>query len=852
MTRTAADPARADPPPWANLSATQQTVSVAVFAVAYVTTAVLAKDFDLANGVAAWYPPAAAMFAFLLVAGPRFVPVAFVVGIASDLITYPEVVERDGPASVAAGAMVVAGVYAWGAWVLRRNRLDHAQLRQFGWFAVIGVAACPLLASAGFALVQVVAAGASSTVALEQASTYWVGDAVAIASIVPFVLLLAASRRRPDASVRLPDALADRIEIVAQAVAVVVVPVGIFAARSSGDVAPFLFLAIIPVIWVALRQNLLVASFGILVTNTVVAFGARARLGSTDDFVAVQTLMLAAALAALYAGAVRRTESKQLAETMERESRYRTLVEHSPALVARFDPTGDVVLHAGSLDPAGSNGDIVRGLAERWDDLSPAVADGGVTDLEWSIDAGADTRWLETRAVAERSHAGEVSSVLTVTSDRTSMHRAVAELAASARRDPLTGLPNRTALDELLESGARDPEPPAVVALLLDRADVVTAGLGRRDLDAIAVAMAERLGRVIGDGGGEGDVLARIGSTSFAALTHDGERSARLASAAVDAMAGRFDIADVATYLHVSAGISGTVAGLAARVEHAELAARVAQEAGGSRVAVFDPSMTAAADDTRGVIHGLRRALDHGELVVHYQPIVALDDGRVLGAEALVRWDRPGHGLVGPAEFIEVAERSGLIDDVGAAVERLATEELVGNRGALGGPAFALNLNISAHQLSNRAFPGRIGEVLAALERADVALHLELTETAILADPAQACTVLAELRDCGARIVLDDFGTGFSAISWLHQLPVDAIKLDRTFVTGLPDDEASVRIARLVTALANELDLDLTAEGVETEQQRRALIDLGCSQAQGYLFGRPGPLADLHARRTSG
>ena len=155
---------------------------------------------------------------------------------------------------------------------------------------------------------------------------------------------------------------------------------------------------------------------------------------------------------------------------------------------------------------------------------------------------------------------------------------------------------------------------------------------------------------------------------------------------------------------------------------------------------------------------------------------------------------------------------------------------------------------MSAQQLDTATFAPRMGAAVDRFAAAGIQVHLELTETAIMADPEEACAVLNELRSHGARIVLDDFGTGFSAISWLHQLPVDAIKLDRSFVTGLPDDDASMRIARLITALANELDLALTAEGVETEDQRRALLALGCTQAQGFLFARPAPLGDLLAR----
>jgi EAL domain-containing protein (putative c-di-GMP-specific phosphodiesterase class I) len=380
----------------------------------------------------------------------------------------------------------------------------------------------------------------------------------------------------------------------------------------------------------------------------------------------------------------------------------------------------------------------------------------------------------------------------------------------------------------------------SVIAIELDDAETVTAGLSGAAADQLAVTVAERLGPLVA----RGDLLARTGRTSFAIVTSRSGEASRLAGAAVDGVAGPVALEGESAHLKASAGISDGEGDASARLEHAELAAKVAQDAGGGRAAHFHPSMVATAADLRRTVHGLRQALRAAELRLHYQPIVSLPEQRVLGVEALVRWERPGHGLVGPADFIEVAERSGLIDDLGAAVEQLACNDLIGDGLAPPGP-FALNLNVSAPQLTTGSFRARIRDVIDAFAAAGIDLHLELTETAILEDPAEACKVLEELRAHGAKVVLDDFGTGFSAISWLHQLPVDAIKLDRSFVMGLPDDEPSVRIAGLVTALAGELDLALTAEGVETEAQLESLAALGCTQAQGFLFARPMPHHEL-------
>ncbi len=312
------------------------------------------------------------------------------------------------------------------------------------------------------------------------------------------------------------------------------------------------------------------------------------------------------------------------------------------------------------------------------------------------------------------------------------------------------------------------------------------------------------------------------------------------------------DSADVITagnerYLRLSAGICmPTPSVLVPQLEQAELAARLAQMAGGGPVAEFTDSLERVATETRVNIQALRRAVEDHEFVVHYQPIVDMRDRRLVGLEALLRWQQPEH-LVVARDFVGLAEQFGFIDRLGAEVERLMLSDLVPLREAVGDSTLALNLNVSAAQLLSADFLVRIISVLDRMANSGLELHLELTETAMMVDPERACAVLGQLRNHGARVVLDDFGTGFSSISWLHKLPVDAIKLDSSFVTGLAVDPVSARIVRTIMTLATELGLAVTGEGIETQDQREALINLGCIQGQGYLFGRPMPASDLAA-----
>jgi predicted signal transduction protein with EAL and GGDEF domain len=471
----------------------------------------------------------------------------------------------------------------------------------------------------------------------------------------------------------------------------------------------------IPVIWVALRQNLLAASLGILVTNSLVAIGARASLGATDDLVAVQTLMLAAALAALYAGAVRRTEGARLAETVDSQARYRTLVENSPALVTRFGTDGGVLLQAGRIDDEVAIDDVSEGLRDRWEELRQVLTSAEIADVEWSLGTDEAERWLETRAVIEPAADGTAASLLTVTSDRTAVRRAAEDLARAARRDVVTGLPNRTAAHEWLEAatgdrhGEADAGAPAVLAVLLDDAPTLTAGVGRAVVDQLAVAMADRLQTI-----DEQVRVARVGRTRFVLVTTAPDDVAHLAGAALDAFLAPIELDAQSTRVRVSVGTHvPDDEHPIGRLELAELAGRFAQDAGGGRVVHFTRSMVDAAADTRAVVHGLRHGIERGELVVHYQPVVTLADGRVVGAEALVRWQRPGHGLVGPVDFIEIAEQSGLIDDIGAAVERITTTDLLAHPGLLP-PGFALNLNVSAPQLTSATFAARMAGVVSS------------------------------------------------------------------------------------------------------------------------------------------
>ena len=301
-------------------------------------------------------------------------------------------------------------------------------------------------------------------------------------------------------------------------------------------------------------------------------------------------------------------------------------------------------------------------------------------------------------------------------------------------------------------------------------------------------------------------------------------------------------------YVTASFGVRSAKSGTAdpdALLRDADAAMYRAKELGKARCEVFDESMRERAVERLDLESGLRHALERGELRVVYQPQVELRDGRIIGAEALLRWEHPQRGLVGPAAFIPIAEQTGLIVPIGAYVVTEACRQAaiwVRERGR----ELSMCVNVSPRQLASSEFAGVIEDALASSGLAPELLCLEITESAVMADPAAATAVLERLKAIGVRLAIDDFGIGYSSLSQLKALlPVDTIKIDKSFVDGVTEDGEDHAIVDAVLRLANRLGLATIAEGVETAEQVDALLELGCSLSQGFHFARPQSAADL-------
>jgi diguanylate cyclase (GGDEF)-like protein len=410
-------------------------------------------------------------------------------------------------------------------------------------------------------------------------------------------------------------------------------------------------------------------------------------------------------------------------------------------------------------------------------------------------------------------------------------------------RDPLTGLPSRLLLMSRLQGALsrieRTGNHVAVLFIDLDRFKVVNDSLGHHAGDRLLLAVTERLRRAVR----RHEMPARFGGDEFVLVCEDvgdAQDAVAIAERLLKALALPFDFEDSRAAIGASIGIALTAdPGAAASdlVRDADAAMYRAKEAGGGRWSIFDQVIRERAVARQAVESALRKAIDNDELLVHFQPEVSVATREIVGVEALVRWERPGFGLVPPADFIPVAEETGLIVPIGAWVMR----EACAQARTFDDGKMVVRVNVSARQLTEPGLIDTVTEALAASGLPPERLCVEVTESVVLEDGDRCVAALQALRDIGIGVALDDFGTGYCSLSYLRRLPIDGLKIDRSFVRGLGNEADDDSIVASVIDLARSLGVSVVAEGVETESQLASLRASGCDTMQGFLFAKPGP-----------
>jgi diguanylate cyclase (GGDEF)-like protein/PAS domain S-box-containing protein len=464
-------------------------------------------------------------------------------------------------------------------------------------------------------------------------------------------------------------------------------------------------------------------------------------------------------------------------------------------------------------------------------------------------------RWMLARGLAVRNGAGEAYRMAGSQTDITERKRAEEQLVFDAFHDGLTGLPNRALFTDRLEralerSKRRDDFLLAVLFLDLDRFKIVNDSLGHMTGDQLLIGVARRLQAALR----QVDTVARLGGDEFVILLEDIEdvaHATRTAERIQTQLREPFKMDDNEVFTSASIGIAVSTTGYDRAdtfMRDADIAMYRAKTLGKARHVLFDEAMHGRAVELLQLETDLRKAVERNEFVLHYQPIVELETESVIGFEALIRWMHPDRGLTYPAAFLPLAEETGLTVELGSWALRQACEQLSRwQRRMPDRQDLWVSVNLSSRQLLRPGLTAEVEQAIRDFKIEPANLALEVTEGIIMDEPEAATSMLVGLRALGVKLPIDDFGTGYSSLAYLHRFPISTLKIDRSFINRVTDGGEDEVIVRTIVTLAHNLEMDVIAEGVETEDQLERLRALGCEFAQGFYFSRPIPAEEATA-----
>jgi diguanylate cyclase (GGDEF)-like protein/PAS domain S-box-containing protein len=559
-------------------------------------------------------------------------------------------------------------------------------------------------------------------------------------------------------------------------------------------------------------------------------------------------------------------------ELLSGEARFRTLVEQIPAVLyatSADDLTSPTYFSPQIVTLLGYPSESMVGPGSNWyevvhpDDRAmlarsdrASIESGHFREVDYRlITRDGRVIWVHDEAILIRNEQGQPRNWQGILSDVTMQKELESQLTHQAFHDTLTGLPNRALfLDRVNHAQNRNDEFGPLMAVCfmdLDNFKVINDSLGHTVGDALLVAVAERLASCLR----KVDTAARLGGDEFAILLEnlDGpEQAQQIVQCVLSAFDEPVSIDGRDLFITPSIGISVSAhSGGQDRdlLREADAAMYKAKRAGKARFELYTPALSVGAVDRFELENDLRRALSGNQFIVHYQPIVDTASAAPIGVEALVRWIHPVHGLIPPDRFIPIAEENGMIRQLGLWVLNEACGQIrAWNAERAERQALRLSVNLSARQFSDSALVDDVRSIIRSTGIEPALLCLEITESVMMEDEDAAAETLRRLKKLGIRLAVDDFGVGHSSLGALRRFPVDQLKIDRSFVDGLIDDARDSVIVSGVIGMAHALNLAVVAEGVETEEQRNQLVELGCEYAQGYFFSRPLPASEIEGR----